>query len=178
MSTSLLGGLADRLVLLAGTLAGGCVPGFVAQYRQRLGGRLDQVVLDLAPFREIATRFHGGSLEELVRHHLASSDPTFHAEGQAIQAMVDAESRLRTLQQGLQGGIWEQLRFLLPHHDTDLLRATWQDYIPSVTLDGQGIVVALAIGAAIWLVFLAFAWAIRSGFRAARTGASRGVRAS
>jgi len=152
---SILGSLLDRIVLVAGTVAGGCVPGFVAQYRQRVGGRLDQVVMDLAPFREIAERFHGGSLDALIRHHLASTDATFHAEGQAIQAMVDSEARLRDMQQALQGGIWDQLAYLIPHHDAAIVRATWNDYIPSFTLDAQGLIVAFVIGIGLWLVFMA-----------------------
>lgn len=151
---SMLGSLLDRVVLVAGTLAGGCVPGFVAQYRQRVGGRLDQVVMDLAPFREIAERLHGGSLDALIRHHLSSTDPTFHAEGQAIQDMVDAEARLRAMQEALQGSIWDQLAYLIPHHDNGIVRATWSDYVPSFTLDAQGLTVALVIGISLWLLFI------------------------
>jgi hypothetical protein len=154
---SLLGGLMDRVVLVAGTLAGGCVPGFVVQYRQRVGGRLDQVIADLAPFREIADRFHGGSLDELISHHLASSDATFHAEGAAIQAMVDAEQRLRGMYEALQGGIWEQLAYLIPHADAQIMRDTWGAWVPTITLDGQGLAVAVLIGVPLWLAYLAVA---------------------
>jgi hypothetical protein len=52
----------DRIVLLAAVVAAGCIPSFIVQYRQRAGGRLDQVLADLAPFQEIADRNHGGSL--------------------------------------------------------------------------------------------------------------------
>jgi hypothetical protein len=40
---SMIRGLLDRLVLIGGVLVGGCVPGFITQYHQRVGGRLDQV---------------------------------------------------------------------------------------------------------------------------------------
>lgn len=173
MAGSFLGGLLDRAVLVAGTVAGGCVPGFVTQYRQRVGGRLDQVIADLAPFRDIADRFHNGSIEALIQHHLASADATFHAEGAAIQAMVDTEVWLRAMQQALQGGIWEQLWYLLPHHDSQILHATWVDYVPTFALDGQGIVVALVIGGALWLVFVALCRLLAAGARRLRRG--RGV---
>ena len=42
-------GLLDRIVLVAAFIAGGLVPGFITQYRQRVGGRLDQALLDLIP---------------------------------------------------------------------------------------------------------------------------------
>jgi hypothetical protein len=154
MGRNFIGGLLDRAVLVAGTVAGGCVPGFIVQYRQRVGGRLDQVIQDLAPFREIAERFHGGSLDALIRHHLINPDETFRAEGAAIQALVDSELRLRGMMEALQGGVWHQLQYLVAHPDQDLLQATWSAYVPAFTLDTQGILMALAIGVTLWLLFL------------------------
>lgn len=150
-----IGGLLDRAVLLVGAALGACVPGFVVQYRQRVGGRLDQVEMDLAPFREIADRLHGGSLDALIRHHLGSADPTFHSEGQAIQAMVDSEASLRATMEALQGSVLEQLLWLVPHHDRGIVRATWNSWVPSMNLEASSIVVALVLGVTIWLVFLA-----------------------
>lgn len=155
MAASVLAGLVDRVVLVGATVAGGCVPGFLAQHRQRAGGRLDQVIEDLAPFREIADRFHGGSLEALVQHHLASSDPAFHAEGAAIQAMIDAEARLSALIEALQGGVWRQLAYVVRFPDAELLRATWGSWVPSFTLDPQGLLVAAVVGLLAWLLVLA-----------------------
>lgn len=154
MALTLVRGLLDRAVLVASTVAGGCVPGFIIQYRQRVGGRLDQVILDLAPFREIAQRLYGGSIDALIRHHLASSDQTFHAEGAAIQAMVNSELRLRAMLEALQGGVWQQLQYLMGNADRDLLQSTWSAYVPAFTLDGQGILMAIVIGVTLWLVFL------------------------
>jgi hypothetical protein len=145
MAMTLLKGLLDRIVLVAGTVAGGCVPGFIVQYRQRVGGRLDQVTEDLAPFRAIAERFHGGSIDALIQHHLASIDATFHAEGAAIQSMVDAELRLRGM---------SQLQYLLAHPDRELLGATWSAHVPAFTLDAQGMLMAVVIGVVLWLLFL------------------------
>jgi hypothetical protein len=154
MALTLFRGLLDRAVLVAGTVAGGCVPGFIVQYRQRVGGRLDQVIMDLAPFREIAGRLYGGSIDALIRHHIASTDQAFHAEGAAIQAMVNSELRLRAMMEALQGGVWHQLQYLLGNADRDLLQSTWSAYVPAFTLDGQGILMAIVIGVTLWLVFL------------------------
>jgi Protein of unknown function (DUF2937) len=154
MALAIFKGLLDRVVLVMGTVAGGCVPGFLVQYRQRVGGRLDQVIEDLTPFRAIADRFHGGSIEALIQHHLASVDQTFHAEGSAIQAMVDAELRLRDMVEALQGGAWQQLLYLMRHPDGNLLQATWSDHVPAFTLDAQGMLMAIVIGVLLWLLFL------------------------
>lgn len=150
----MLRGLLDRLVLVAGTLAGGCVPGFIQQYRQRVGGRLDQVQLDLAPFQEIARRFHGGDMDSLVHHHLSSPDPSFNAEGQALQGMLDALQRLQAMAEGLSGTLWQQIAFLLRHYDADIGAATWRDHVPTFAMNPDGLVVAFTIGLALWAAFL------------------------
>ena len=60
-------GFVDRVLLICAIVAGGLVPGFISQYRQRLGGMLDQARLDLAPWQAIANqRFHG-DLTQLIR---------------------------------------------------------------------------------------------------------------
>ena len=150
----MLRGLLDRLVLLAGTIAGGCVPGFIQQYRQRVGGRLDQVQIDLAPFQQIAARFHEGDMQALVRHHLASSDPSFHAEGQALQDMLDSLTRLQAMAEGLSGSLWQQIAYLLRHYDRGIGAATWSDHVPVFSVEPSGLVVALTIGVTLWLLYL------------------------
>ncbi|MET0279708.1 MAG: DUF2937 family protein [Steroidobacteraceae bacterium] len=171
----MLRGLLDRLVLLGGTLAGGCLPGYVTQYRQRVGGRLDQVQFDLAPFEEIARRYHGGDLAALVRHHLASADPTFRAEGQALQAMMDSLMRLRAMAEGLSGSLWQQLAFLVPNYDPEIGVATWHDYAPTFALDLQSLLVAAVIGVGCWLLFLAL-WRATAWTIALMAGRDRGPR--
>ena len=146
--------LLDRIVLLVAVVAAGCIPSFIIQYRQRLGGRLDQVQADLAPFQAIADRFHGGSLSELIRYHLQSTDATFHQEGAALQSMVQAAERLRAMLAALDTDLAHQCLYMLLHHDNELLRATWSSYQPGFTLDLQGVVFALAIGLVIWALFL------------------------
>jgi hypothetical protein len=153
---NLLRGVLDRVVLIAGVLVGGCVPGFITQYQQRVGGRLDQVTQDLLPFQEIARRYHGGDMGALVKHHLASPDQSFQAEGQAIEAMLDSLTRLQAMVEGLTGSVWHQMAFLSRHFDRDIGVATWQSYLPSFNLDPASLVVAGAFGAGCWLLFLGF----------------------
>jgi hypothetical protein len=146
--------LLDRIVLLAAVVAAGCIPSFIVQYRQRAGGRLDQVLADLTPFQAIADRYHGGSLAELIHYHLQSGDATFHQEGAALQSMVQAADRLRALLAGLDTDLLHQCAYLLLHHDGSLLSATWGGYQPAFTLDLQSAVFALAVGVLLWAIFL------------------------
>jgi hypothetical protein len=150
-------GLLDRIILVASIIAAGCIPSFIAQYRQRLGGRLDQVLRDLAPFQEIANRYFGGSTQALVKHHLDSADATFHQEGAAIQAMLDSAARLRAGVEALNTDLLHQLAYLSTQLDPGIARATWEVYAPSFTLTAESVAFSAILGLAIWLVFLA-AW--------------------
>jgi|SRR5665647_1142654 len=150
-------GILDRIILVIGVVAAGCIPSFIAQYRQRVGGRLDQVLQDMVPFQAIANQFHHGSLQELIKYHLASADPTFHDEGAALQGMVDAAERLRQALQTLDTDLFHQLVYMLTGTDPLIARATWEIFSPSFNLTPESVVFALVIGFAIWLVFLA-AW--------------------
>lgn len=169
---SVIRGLLDRIVLLLGVVVAGCVPSFIAQYRQRAGGRLEQVLADLAPFQQIADHEHGGSLADLVRHHLQSSDPTFHGEGAAVQSMLDSAEHLRALLQALDTDLFHQGVYLLTHGDLDLARSTWSVYQPGFALTVQSIAFALIVGVLLWLLFLALwhgiAWLVRPRSHAPR----------
>jgi hypothetical protein len=157
---ALLRGLLDRAVLIAGVLAGGMVPGFLAQYRQRVGGALGQALKDLAPFQAIADRFHGGSLDKLIAHHLASTDPTFHAEGAAIRAIVDSAASLKASYAALDTDVFHQLAYVLRAGDPAMLQATWTAHRPTMGLDLDSLVMAGVVGLSCWLAFLAVWWAV------------------
>jgi hypothetical protein len=168
----LIRGLLDRIVLLCAVVLAGCVPSFIAQYRQRAGGRLEQVQADLAPFQQIADREHGGSLAALIQHHLQSPDATFHGEGAALQGMVNAAERLRALLRGLDTDLYHQCAYLLAHGDLDLARSTWSMYQPGFALTAQSVLFALVLGILLWLLFLGLWHAIAWLFRR-RPGGSR-----
>ena len=148
-------GLFDRVLLVAAVVVGGLVPGYIAQYRQRLGGRLDQVRADLSLFQEIANRYQGGSLEKLIEVHLASADKTFHDEGVAIKTMVETAQRLEQAVSALNADLLHQLLYLLRHGEAQIARPTWDVFQPAFPLTIESVVFALSVGVAIWLLFLA-----------------------
>jgi hypothetical protein len=148
-------GILDRIVLVAGIVAAGCIPSFISQYRQRLGGRLDQVLKDIEPFQQIANLYHHGSLSELIQHHLASSDSTFHKEGAALQAMLDSAEQLRRALQALNTDLFHQMGYLVTGGlDSGIARSAWEIYSPSFNLTVESVVFAAVTGILIWLIFL------------------------
>ena len=163
-------GLIDRLLLLAAAIAGGLVPGFIAQYRQRLGGRLDQALLDLAPWQHLADQYHHGNLAQLIAYHLASHDPTFHAEGGIIQSLVQSVQRLQLAVDALHTTLFRQVAYLSTHTDPELARATLRDWVPTFALSFEGLLFAALFALAIWLLFHSL-WRVSA--RLARGGRAR-----
>jgi len=147
-------GLLDRIVLIAALVAFGCAPSFIAQYQQRVGGRLDQAERDLAPFQDIANRSFNGSIDALIRYHVSSADRTFHDEGRAIQQMVDAIAYLRGVLKGLDTDLFHQAAYLVLHPDSQTLAETWAAFRPGITLTTETAVFALVGGGIVWLLFI------------------------
>lgn len=160
---SILRGLLDRVLLVCAAVAGGLVPGFIAQYRQRLGGRLDQARLDLAPWQKLAEQFYHGDIDKLIQYHLSSSDPKFYAEGGVIRSLVASVQQLQGAVDALHGNLYQQVAYLSVHADAGLLRATFADWVPTFALSGEGVVFALLFAVAVWLVFQALWWLLTLG---------------
>jgi hypothetical protein len=146
-------GLLDRLLLVCAVVVGGLVPGFIVQYRQRLGGRLDQARLDLAPWQRLAEQYYQGDIERLIRYHLESPDPKFHAEGGIIRALAATVQQLQSAVDALQGSLFHQAAYLALHADPALARATLHDWVPTFALSPAGIVFALLFALVVWLLF-------------------------
>ena len=158
-------GLLDRVLLVCAAVAGGLIPGFIAQYRQRLGGRLDQAKLDLEPWQRLANQSYQGDLDRLIQHHLGSGDPTFHAEGAIIRDLIATVHQLQSAAEALQGNLYHQLAWLTLHADPGLLHATLADWVPAFALSGEGLVFAAVFAIVAWLLFYALWWLLALGAR-------------
>jgi hypothetical protein len=153
-------GLLDRLLLVISVVAGGLVPGFIAQYRQRLGGRLDQAQLDLEPWKKLADQFYHGDIDKLIQYHLSSTDPTFHSEGGVIRGLVASVHQLQSAVDALHTSLVQQVAYLSLHADPSLTRATLSDWVPTFSLSAEGLIFAVAFALAVWLIFHALWWLV------------------
>lgn len=165
-------GLLDRVVLVSAAVAGGLVPGFIAQYRQRLGGRLDQALLDLAPWQKLADQSYHGDLDKLIDYHLHSSDPTFHSEGDIIRSLAATVHQLQGAVDAMHGSLFSQAGYLALHADPALTRATFADWVPTFALSGEGLAFAAGFAVIVWLLFHAVWWPAALGGRRLRNRAS------
>lgn len=166
-------GLIDRVLLVVLVVAGGLAPGFITQYRQRLGGRLDQAQIDLGAWQKIADRFFQGDLQKLIQNHLGSPDAAIQAEGHLVQSLVDTVVNLQAAAAALNSSLWHQLAFLLVHADHGLVRATLDDWTPTFSLSPDGLLFAGLFALAAWLVFQLLWW-LAGWATGALAGALRG----
>ena len=159
-TASVIRGLFDRLLLVAAVIAGGLLPGFLSQYRQRLGGRLDQARLDLAPWQKIADQFYHGDLNQLIQYHSQSQDATFHSEGAVIGGLAQQVQQLQDAVNALHGTLMQQMEYLSRHADPGLLRATLGEWVPTFALSLEGISFAVLFALAVWLLFHLLWWGL------------------
>lgn len=138
--------LSIKLLFGLGFLGGSQLPKFIGDYRQYLSGQLDQANTDLALFQAIADRFHGGSLTALIQRHLNSTDPTFIAEGAAIQELADQVTRLTESITGLQGNLPQQIASLIRYADPDTATASWALFQPGLVFTPEALLCALITG--------------------------------
>ncbi len=158
------------MLLACAVVAGGLIPGFIAQYRQRLGGRLDQARLDLAQWQRLADQYYQGDLERLIRYHLENSDARIRAEGTVIRALVDSVQQLQSALDSLHGNLFHQAAYLTLHADAGVVRATLGDWVPTFALSAEGVVFALVFAMLVWLLFQCI-WQVLAWLATARARA-------
>ncbi len=84
-----------RLMLFAvGLLVGVQVPGFIADYANRVEAHRIEADKALEGFRVTAGRFFQGDLQALVAHYRESQDPVIRSDAQSVAALVDRSALL------------------------------------------------------------------------------------
>src|SRR5690606_35291608 len=126
--------LADGIVAVAGAAALSQFPAFFQQYLQRLGGRLDQALLQRDRILAAAGE-HALSADQDGRHLLGSADAVLRSDGKiAAAALADAE-RLRLAHDALAAAsLLERPVALARRLDPELVRATLDRFVPAVPL--------------------------------------------
>ena len=138
-----------RTMAVALGLVGGVVasqgPEFAQQYRQRLGGAIDEL-------RRVVERFdgdavaNGHSREGAVDRLRTNPDNLVSRQGDAMRANIERLERLeRHRQVFAEAGPFQRLVTTVRDGDVDLMRATYQDFEPAVPVTQEG-VVATGVG--------------------------------
>ncbi len=153
----LLGGLADRLVAVAGALAMSQFPGFMRHYLQRLGGHVAEAAKSVSDWQQIADNSGCGSLAKLVAQYQASRLPEVIEAGSKCAADITRHAELQASFEALSSAsAWSRGWVFLQRCDAEVFAATVRSFVPNVPLDveslcyaGVGIVLAVALFAAV-----------------------------
>jgi hypothetical protein len=143
-------------------------PEFAQQYRQRLGGAIDEL-------RRIVERFdadasaNGTNRDGAVDRLKANPDNLVNRQGDAMRANVERLERLERQRQAyLEAGPFERVVVLARDGDLDLMEATYRDFEPAIPTTEEG---AVAVGVGLlagWGLTLLIAALLRRIFRRRR----------
>ena len=161
--------LAVAIGLLCG-LIGSQLPEFAQQYRQRLGGALDELNRTIAQFdSETAAQSltRGQGVDQLK----SNPETLARERGVAIEENIDRANRLARQQEAFQrGGPLTRLVTLIGNFDPATATKAIEDFEPAVPITFEAFVIAgiaLALG---WGATHLCAWPIRRRWRARSLG--------
>lgn len=166
--------LAVAIGLLSG-LAGAQMPEFAQQYRQRLGGAIDEL-------RRVVTRFddqaqaNGLTREEAIRRLAGNQDAVAKGQAVATEEVIARLGRLEGQRRSFdQAGPFGRLVLFVREADPGLARATYLDYEPAWPATSEGLVAGGTGFVAGWGILLFCAAILRrlNPFRRRRSGTLR-----
>jgi hypothetical protein len=168
--------LVARTIAMGLGLLGGVIasqgPEFGQQYRQRLGGAVDEL-------RRVVERFEadarqGGEGRDVALGRLrANPDRLVRRQGDAMHANIDRLARLEGQQRRLsEAGPFRRLTIMATEADPAIAQAAYRDYEPAVPTTTEGLVTAGIGFSLVWLgslfvAHLARHWRLRPRVRAA-----------
>ena len=144
-------GFLDRLVCVLGAVVCAQAPEFFQQYLQRLGGHLDEAMLQLASFEQ-AAQAAGKPWAQFVADTLGNPDAGLARLGATMRDTASRVDELAAAQTALlHASAWSRPWAFLAHLDATIAQATAAIFKPAVptTVEGAiyaGIGVAVAFG--------------------------------
>lgn len=120
------------------------LPAFADQYRQRLGGRLDQAEVQVARL-VAAARAEEMSLSAYVERFRGNPDSVVRRQGGVLVAEIADRDRLRAAAAAYdRSAPVARPLVLLARLDANLARAVLDDFVPALPLQAAGLLYAMA----------------------------------
>lgn len=154
---------------LLGGVAASQGPEFSQQYRQRLGGTVDELRRVVERF-DTDARAQGETPESAIARLRANADDLASRQGAAMQANVERLRRLEAHRQAMiEAGPFERIALMVRDGDGDVMEAAYRDFEPAVPVTEEGLL-STAVGfIAVWGGILLLSGFIRSLMRRPRT---------
>jgi len=130
-------------------LAGIQIPSLVDQYEKRVDAHLREVKANLKPYQEIADRYFGGSLDQLIELHRKSDVKAFQEEGNAIAQMVQRKLRFEADLAAMQASLPLKIFRVAFGGDRELIGETLDQYSYTVPLNEDALLVGAVVTASV-----------------------------
>lgn len=113
-------------------------PEFHQQYTQRLGGALDELILQMDAL-DLRAEAAGMERFDYVRHFQNNPDEVVRGEGDAMMHMLSRHSRLSKAYERLETAPW-YMTFVetVFHLEPDLAQNTMMSFVPAIPLSVSG----------------------------------------
>ena len=119
------------------------VPEFVEQYRQRLGGAIDELAAIVATF-DSHSADKGLTEKGAVEHLRANPDRLVQQDGEQMQDNIDRLATLRDAQASFRShGPVARLTTLITHYDQRIASGAWGDFEPAVPTTAESFVLGI-----------------------------------
>lgn len=127
---------------IAGAVAASQAPEFAQQYRQRLGGAIDEITRSLSRF-DADAEAAGYTPDAALYRLVTSADPVAQARGAAIGDDMDRLARLSAQRAAFTNAApLERITILAENVDPTIAQATWRDFEPAVPTTAEGAMIA------------------------------------
>ena len=148
----MIGRLLSGAMIVAGALTASQLPEFAQQYRQRIGGAVDELNTFVSRFDTDAAS-QGLTRNQALSKHLVNSDELFRKRGLAMEDTILRRDRLLAQQKAMMDdNALVRLVNFAGSADRDLTRATFNAFEPAVPVTTEGGIMALVGGLLGWLV--------------------------
>ena len=162
-----------RIVAFGLGLLGGVTasqgPEFAQQYRQRLGGAVDELRQIVQRF-DIDAQVSGETRESAITRLRSNADDFVSRQGAAMQANVERLGRLEAHRAAMmEAGAFSRIALMVRDGDRDLLEAVSREFEPAVPVTEEGILSTVIGFVAVWGGVLLLSGFLRSLFRRPRS---------
>ncbi|WP_371379042.1 DUF2937 family protein [Thalassotalea aquiviva] len=143
----------DRLLFVVNFIVAVQLPSFIVQYKQRLGGHLDEVSYQLSQFQHIADNQHNGDLQQLLKRYQGSIDPSINQTAELLAQLLARVDALSKQLNALNNSDYlSQIYHFFSQFDADIVLATASHYRLTIPLELNALLTGLIVSTAFSLL--------------------------
>ena len=133
----------DRIISVVGAIIFIQIPTFIVQYKQRLGGHVDELGRLINQYKSAAAG-NGKTVKEYIELHLNSGVNEFISTGELMTENIARFTDLSlTLQNLSESSGIKKLFIFLKSMDLDIFKETYKDFVPGISFNLDSIIYCL-----------------------------------